>query len=315
MDIAKDIHECLNPIYIKDLRMFVNCGKCEYCHKIWVNDWATRLQVQKQLSYLTIPMTLTYDDEHLPYINGVPSLCKEDVQKFFKRLRKYLNTYYKDVSIQYFISGEYGSTFLRPHYHLILFVNTLNNTYTKYDFQTACLQRWKKGFIQFMGTDNLSIRYLAKYIGKTTGISDYAHQHGVPLPFVLCSRRPAIGAKYLELDGVFERHFKGLTDPTKHKICLPNMGSLNIPRYIRRKVWQNLPANYKRSFWQKFNDEKNAKREQDCESLIRRLRIPSEDSRRNFIYLPDVQERRKQQEMKQNGEYIAMCNYLKFKNK
>ena len=212
MDLGKQLHECINPIYLRDLGIHVNCGKCEYCRKIWLNDWATRLQMQKQISYLTICMTLTYNDDNLPYINGVPALSKDDIQKFFKRVRKETSKLYPNVSYQYFISGEYGSSYLRPHYHLILFVNGNRPNVTKYDIQTICLHKWQKGYIKFEDNDNISIKYLAKYIGKTTGISEYAQNNNLPLPFVLMSRRPAIGAKYLEIDfgKYFEYHFKSL---------------------------------------------------------------------------------------------------------
>lgn len=308
-DIGKQLHECINPVWIKEQRMFVNCGKCEYCHKIWVNDWATRLQMQKEMSYLTLCMTLTYNNENLSVKNGVPTLSKDDVQKFFKRVRKQTNKLYPDVSYQYYISGEYGSTYLRPHYHLILFVNGDNLNVSKYDIQTICLDKWQKGYIKFEENDNISVRYLAKYIGKTTGISEYAENHDIPLPFVLMSRRPAIAAKYLEMDfgKNFEYHFKSLEHS---KICLPNLGQNIIPRYIRKKVYEHFPKEYKRQFYQKLNYEKQAHYEQKIRNRSKNIQCDKYHIQYYYRGIPNLERFRQQNERKQQAEQSAMINYL-----
>lgn len=60
-------------------------------------------------------LTLTYDDEFLPY-GG--SLVKEHLQRFFKRLRRKIDP----IKIRYFSCGEYGGkNTRRPHYHICLF--------------------------------------------------------------------------------------------------------------------------------------------------------------------------------------------------
>lgn len=59
-------------------------------------------------------VTLTYSNLTLPRNeNGVPTLSKSDLQKFFKRLRK-------RISFKYFAVGEYGEDKGRPHYHAII---------------------------------------------------------------------------------------------------------------------------------------------------------------------------------------------------
>ncbi len=312
IDIGKQLHQCINPIYLKSERLFVNCGKCEYCRKLWLSDWATRLTMQRELSYLTICMTLTYNDENLPLKNGIPSLSKSDVQKFFKRLRKETTKLYPNVSYQYFISGEYGSSYLRPHYHLILYINGDNLTLTKYDIQTICLDKWKKGYINFQDTDAISIKYLAKYIGKTTGISDYAESNDLPLPFVLMSRRPAIGAKYLEINGGknFEYHFKSLEHSN---ICLPSCGKFIIPRYIRKQVYQNYPKNVKHKFYQKLNDLKQEKYENKIRQRAKHFQSDCNNFSSNYSIYPDLENLRQQNRREQQAEHIAMINYLNSK--
>lgn len=57
-------------------------------------------------------LNLTYDDAHLPE-HG--QLWKDDLQRFFKRLRK------GGYKFRYVASGEYGETTRRPHFHIALF--------------------------------------------------------------------------------------------------------------------------------------------------------------------------------------------------
>ncbi len=308
MKILDQLNQCVNPIWLKKERIFVNCGKCEFCRKLWRNDWAKRIEIQKQLSYLTLSITLTYNDENLPLYNGVPSLDKEDIQKFFKRLRKESTKLFPDVSYQYFIAGEYGSSYLRPHYHLILFVNTNNHNYTKYDFQTICLNKWNKGYVYFGEVNYVSIKYLAKYIGKTTGISEHADKHGIPHPFVLMSRRPAIASKYLEKDNNFEYHFKSLTNC---HILMPGMGRQLIPRYFRKIVYQHYPKAFKEQYYFDLKTFNNEKHENKIRESARRLRIDNDLVRFNNRFNPDLDKYREEEQRKIKSEQIEMINYYK----
>lgn len=61
----------------------------------------------------------------------VPFLRKYDLQKFFKRLRKYFNEHERKYNIpfgkiRYFACGEYGPRHFRPHYHIILWTSCEN---------------------------------------------------------------------------------------------------------------------------------------------------------------------------------------------
>lgn len=309
-----ELIECLNPIYVRKQHKSFPCGKCAYCRSVWLNDWATRLQMQKELSQYTICCTLTYNSENLPHSeNGVPTLSKDDIQKFFKRVRKELSKSYADCSIQYFISGEYGSSFLRPHYHLILFVNTENIGYTQYDFQTVLLNKWRKGFIQFMPNNNLSLGYLAKYIGKTTGISEYAETNNIPLPFVLMSRNPAIGSKYLEKGNNFEYHFSSLENS---HILLPGMGNKIIPKYIRRVVYQHYPKVCKEKY---YNELRIKKLEENEIKLEKRRKYYSDCNTGSDVYCRTREKLEKQREyndtIKQQARVNEDLNYLKRKLK
>lgn len=59
----------------------------------------------------------------------VPFLRKKDYQMFMDRLRDYLRRYCKDnkvpyEKIRYFVCGEYGPKHFRPHFHILLFLES-----------------------------------------------------------------------------------------------------------------------------------------------------------------------------------------------
>ena len=84
------------------------------CRIALSREWATRVLHESDYWDHSCFTTLTYNNEHLPK-DG--SLHKDELQKFFKRLRKYLG----DRKMKYFACGEYGDEGHRPHYHAILF--------------------------------------------------------------------------------------------------------------------------------------------------------------------------------------------------
>ena len=96
------------------------CGHCIKCKNKRILEWSTSMIMENSYyNNKSIFLTLTYDNEHLP---NDRVLHKEDLQKFFKRLRNCIMGYYGTKhEISYFACGEYGSRFLRPHYHAIIY--------------------------------------------------------------------------------------------------------------------------------------------------------------------------------------------------
>lgn len=97
----------------------VPCGQCLECRLQQTRMWSDRCVLEAKNSPFNYFVTLTYDDDHIPF-NG--SLNPKDIEQFINLLRKYFKRKLKfDGKIKYFLSGEYGSTSLRPHFHIILF--------------------------------------------------------------------------------------------------------------------------------------------------------------------------------------------------
>lgn len=169
--------QCAHPVWIKTregLRKEVACGNCVQCRIARSREWAVRCLNESLYWAHSSFVTLTYNDDNLPD-NG--SLCKDDLQKFVKRLRKSLSS--DGRKIKYFASGEYGEKTHRPHYHLIVFgmeacrcaKNQNPGEMCGCVDRTEVIRAWGKGGVDRLGSVTYeSIRYVADYvlkIGKT----------------------------------------------------------------------------------------------------------------------------------------------------
>jgi hypothetical protein len=123
----KESDDCDRPIQLP-------CGQCVGCRLERSRQWATRCLHEAQLHEKNCFITLTYDNENLP---DNLSLNHRDFQLFFKRFRK-SNPH---IKIRYYMAGEYGSTFGRPHFHACIF---------GYDFHDKELfKRTASGFVLY----------------------------------------------------------------------------------------------------------------------------------------------------------------------
>lgn len=90
---------------------YVPCGQCGECRLSRARSWATRCVHESMQWKESCFITLTY--KNTPPGN---SLCPEDTRNFIRRFRQAIKTPFK-----YFLVGEYGDNFDRPHYHALIF--------------------------------------------------------------------------------------------------------------------------------------------------------------------------------------------------
>lgn len=225
---------CISPIRIRhpteNKFLDVPCGRCPECLKKRRQDWVLRNSVEFENCSSAIFVTLTYDDKHLPIADcsGYMSLRKRDLQLFFKRLRKQIAPH----EIRYFACGEYGSKGGRPHYHILLY----NFPMSEYKIDDVINKAWSMSSIgAYFGTvTGASISYVCKYTLKQQGLH-YKHR-GIERPFMLCSRRPAIGANVKQ--STFDRW---IDDGCIHA---ENGVIKRLPRYYKEKYY----SEYSRKF-------------------------------------------------------------------
>lgn len=142
------------------------CGQCVGCRLERSRQWALRCIHEAKLHEFNCFITLTYSDEHVPSDGG---LHHRDFQLFMKRLRKYA-----DSDVRYYMCGEYGDNFGRPHFHAILFGFTFNDLtlWRKTSagsalFRSETLERlWPYGHSSIGAVTFESAAYVARYVMK-----------------------------------------------------------------------------------------------------------------------------------------------------
>lgn len=138
----------------------VPCGKCYGCMRMRCNGWVFRHLCELACASSAHFITLTYNDENLPFTDSLlPCFDKSHVQKFFKRLRKWLSVHYASCKIKYHLASEYGDTFGRPHYHCLLY---------GFPDEAVALDQipisWGLGTVDIGSVTEASIRYVVEYI-------------------------------------------------------------------------------------------------------------------------------------------------------
>lgn len=220
--------QCLN--YLKNR---FPCGQCMACRINRQSEKALRITHELEYHKDNVFVTLTYKPECLP---EHASLVKRDVQLFLKRLRKAI----EPQQIRYFLCGEYGETFSRPHYHLIIFgisqfdprVFTQRKYIPSQDVYYCACKCWDKGFVSIGAVNTARVAYVAKYvIKKVTGKGEKEY-YGDKLPeFSLCSRKPGLGYQYA-ID-----HANKLK---KDDFCTVRGVKRPMPRYYVEKLFSNV---------------------------------------------------------------------------
>lgn len=245
---------CLSPVTLwrqyatKDGRKtdIVPCGKCVQCLAKRRNDWAFRLYHQMMHSDTACFMTLTYGQqkergvyqwgENPPLsFNGNETLDKRHLQLFFKRLRKENSRLLKDndgilsknqKKLKYYAVGEYGTNFLRPHYHIIMF--NLHSHLISRSFRVA-KNIWQKGSVDIAVCNIATINYVVGYLmqGSWTPLddSDDRQPH-------YSTMSKGLGSQYLS-DTVYNYHLDRMEIMVTH----PSGFQMTMPRYYKKQVF------------------------------------------------------------------------------
>lgn len=250
-----------------DFVFAVPCGKCLGCRLDYARRWADRLLVELDHTGKGLFLTLTYNDDHVPRASVVDdgneiflgqTLDVRDLQLFNKRLRKH----FEDREIRFYGIGEYGGLTERPHYHEVVFgidledfrddlevvgVNELGQEYytsqemqflwTEIDYLTG-----KRQCIGFVGLSEISYNtcaYVARYCmkkafnetNKFESLRDNEEYfNAFKQEFSVMSRRPGIGAYYLEDHPDDAEYTKvWLSDQNGSKV-------VNLPKYCLEKI-------------------------------------------------------------------------------
>lgn len=208
----------------------VPCGQCIGCRLQQSLDWAQRLEHEASLHDVSCFLTLTYDEEHLPYRARYSggSLFYRDTQLFWKRLRK------AGYKVRYYLAGEYGDHTRRAHYHAIVFGYfpqdaVLYKEYRGYKLYISeeLQQIWQLGYVVIAPVTFETCAYVARYVLKKRRQSspdfDVWYQGREPERAIM-SRKPGIAHDWIE-------RFHGDVYPSDSVVCADGKKRLRPSRY------------------------------------------------------------------------------------
>jgi len=234
---------CFHPIEVGIVncyglaeRVQVACGHCEACIHNRTTEWSQRVMDEYQFSENGVFLTLTYNDENLP-----EKVNKEDVQKFFKRLRKRCEPLYiienghkvrnsRYRPLRYFLTSEYGPEHNRPHYHALIMdimprgirKPTLTQLYDVIE------ESWQNGFIYVKPITVGRVRYVIDYMVKDA--HDELSDDLKKTLFNLKSN--GIGKKFIENEQ------NRCTLGSRDDFAIPGYsGKRRMPRYYKEKIF------------------------------------------------------------------------------
>lgn len=320
----------------------VPCGHCAACLNKRSNDWVKRLQVEASCWRYVVFLTLTYCEEFVPKVyftedgnfvssdfncdqllelnatlddpavyrlfssnNYVRFLKYSDIQRFFKRFRRYVdyainNKEIKERSserecqaIRYFCCGEYGETTFRPHYHLILFFNSefIKSNLDKIlsvswsHFYRPTKERKSIGRYDWSFVQSNAYSYVARYLNCFNNLPK-CFTTATFRQKSLCSRKPPIGSLLQSETQVLKIFHGGLNimsvyDPKSCTYALaPLTRTLKNRLFPRIHRFSQIPA-FDRVKFYRIADY--AWRELDCSSSSVWLRYL-----RRYIHLYNV---------------------------
>lgn len=267
----------------------VPCGKCVECRLKYSRSWADRCLLEAQQYEHNYFVTLTYNDDNLVMREGVnastgeithfPTLIKEDLQNFNKRLRReyeYHGHASPNDKIRFYGCGEYGSfeNSHRPHYHVIYFNLDLMNpcpddpqlndkmklqfyqrspqgfNYYRSPFLESIWTKDKKskGFVLVADVTWECCAYTARYVMKKVNgdLSSQYEELSILPEFVLMSRNPGIARQFYEenKNKIFSQDYISIPTPSGGKRIYP-------PRYYEKLYDVENPE-----FMQQFKDKR-----------------------------------------------------------
>jgi len=213
------------------------CGNCIGCRLDKASEWALRCVHEAKMHEKNVFITLTYDEDNLPQHGG---LVYEHFQSFMRRVR------YAKGPTRFYMAGEYGEQFKRPHFHACLFgidfddkkylktTGSGEKIYTSKELE----ELWPYGLSSLGEVTFESAAYVARYIVKKLSADEAEHRrtymrvdaitgeiYEVAPEFVQMSLKPGIGATWFK---------KWMTDVFPHDRVIINGQVRKPPKYYKQ---------------------------------------------------------------------------------
>lgn len=315
---------CSNPRLISNPytseKILVPCGSCPSCRVRHITRLLPSILREGFCHKYCDFITLTYSDKFLPttdlnkhfidpkfkkryeylysksqefcefHKNVIPTVKYSDIQKFIKRLRSLIKYEIGEgVEIRYVISGDYGSTLYRPHYHGLLFYDKPElNKRIKDIIGRAWSVRVQSGKRELLGWFKIEpSRAAGSYVALYTQVVSE-----LPLiytfrdfkPKCLHSSSPSLGSLLRPLENIKEIVGKGLTEVTFYdpKTSAYKKTPLS-PSYLYR-LFPNIPSFTRLTVSERYEVYRIFNAVKDLDPFFRRLRLKHVMNVNSFFY-------------------------------
>lgn len=167
-------------------------------HRVWNSDTIFYPSKGDDLKLTYGDFEILFDDKSDKFFfdnrlryGGIPYISTVDLQKFLKRLNKYIHDKITQSyqNFRYFICGEYGSGCFRPHFHAIFFVD---DSKVSEQFEQCIFRTWRQGRIDCQYVEKSACSYVANYCNKSADLPSFYKKGKIRQRFFF-SRFPTIG--------------------------------------------------------------------------------------------------------------------------
>ena len=257
------------------------CGQCIGCRLERSRQWAMRCMHEAQLHENNCFITLTYDNTHLP---SDGSLHYKDFQLFIKRLRKKFGLY----RIRYYMAGEYGENFGRPHFHACIFGHDFHDKklwrrsssgsmlYRSQDLELL----WPFGYSSIGDVNFESAAYVARYImKKVTGNNSKEHYTQTDSETgEITTRKPEFNKMSLKPGIGYDWYKKYKNDVYPHDYIIIKGKKVKPPKFYDKKYKMDNPYEfdeilYKREINGKLNSEDNTFERLKVKEIVQQAKL------------------------------------------
>ncbi len=231
------------------------CRQCVGCRLERSRQWAMRCLHEAQMHETNSFITLTFSPEELLKRPNVWSLDHTEWQKFMKKLKSKLRRDYGPAAanaVRFYMCGEYGEQFARPHYHACVFNHDFvdKTLWTERDgiplYKSASLDSlWTTSYGEPLGFTSVgdvtfqSAAYVARYVMKKwKGTPEEIEAHYQTLD-------PITGETYsiqpefaLMSKGLGKTWFKKHQSDTDKDYITVNRQKMSLPKYYTSLIEQ-----------------------------------------------------------------------------
>lgn len=159
---------CMNPQNFNGFTCA--CSACPACLLRRSNEWARRIIHESTAHDYTTFLTLTYNDNMLEATDETPEFSRDELRKYFARLRK------AGLKFRYFAISDKGAKGTeRLHFHIILFGVRHDDARLRraWQVQTNTKDLIDFGFIKSKIFEGRNAHYVASYVSKIFGHNSF----------------------------------------------------------------------------------------------------------------------------------------------